>query len=213
MAGNDSVQLPPADGEGARQERRYFKNVRRFGYWEIAEVNPGRTVSAETTAIEAHRYLETYFEELQGSDETAVFQFARADAWAFRSAWVVALVERWRGSGDVASLRRLVKDYAGARGKRTQAKDLIRIIQRDQKMFRGMLGALAEQARFEVALLDVAEKFQEAGDSSESQRAETIRLVYREYRPYYESRIAANEMPDKILEDLETMVNRMAVLL
>jgi hypothetical protein len=202
MAGNDSVQLPPADGEGARQERRYFKNVRRFGYWEIAEVNPGRTVSAETTAIEAHRYLETYFEELQGSDETAVFQFARADAWAFRSAWVVALVERWRGSGDVASLRRLVKDYAGARGKRTQAKDLIRIIQRDQK-----------QARFEVALLDVAEKFQEAGDSSESQRAETIRLVYREYRPYYESRIAANEMPDKILEDLETMVNRMAVLL
>lgn len=112
------------------------KRLGRFTYWWDEHINPpdrDEPVSLNTQRV-GHLYLSELFRKRYASDPEAIFDFARQDARAFRSPWVIRQIEAWDAERNIAALGKLMKAYAGdTRGK---PYDLVSAISADQDLYR-----------------------------------------------------------------------------
>lgn len=208
----------PQPPHGSMQAATYFKNLNRFNYWQIPSLNPcagtepGLSVLGIESAPEeidkiAHRALSRrHGRRHRTGDPSAIVDYVKADAFAFRSTWVVRQVEEWRNVGDVEALRQLVTAYASPKGRTPSAK-LRQIILRDQRLFRDVIdrletggGPSTPPPSLETVLADVAEGHGVSEDSA--------KRVYQEYRRFYNANVPSRWTRAEFFEELAAMVAR-----
>lgn len=200
---------------------RFPKNVSRFTYWRVPAINPfAGTLHDEPGLPElppdsdpfaadkaAHQDAEQRFgQRHRAGDQNAIFEYAKEDAWAFRSRWVVEQMEAWRANGEVGKLRTLMTRYAGAKGK-TPREQLCEIISRDQRIFRDVLAQYDPEGQADPPMSREA-VFAEVAEQH-GVREDTVKLVYDHYRPYYDDEVPTRWSRSAFFDELEKMLERL----
>jgi hypothetical protein len=192
-AGEDAP--PPAVPTTKRRPR--IKNLERFNYWRMPEINRWlRATLPEEALSAAHESLEAMYAHRHAhGDANAMFDYARENARCFRSAWFVDVVESWRDEGRDEDLRRLMKQFA--RNVSTTATDALQAtILRDQAVF-ARIARDAKPRGMGQLFGDLANEVDLSEDS--------IKLVYEAYNPYWKSESAHGISMDEFFRRLKEM--------
>jgi hypothetical protein len=185
------------------QANRRSKNLLRFGYWNMPALNLwiDERNPIEPGAIDeaVHRELEeAWGNQHRDGNPSAVFEFARQDAWCFRSAWFVEQLEQWRDDGEDRKLLKVIRCFARNRSKTPHAMLYAEII-RDQAIFREIVRRKRPHQQGRL-FGELANEF----NLSE----ESISLINDEYRPYLDEQTSAGVSVEEFFERLAEMAKR-----
>jgi hypothetical protein len=198
----------PTAGAAASTSRR-VKSLDRWDYWLIPAINPwriekhpgGRTSEewADIASAAAHEHLErVHGDAHRAGDPEAIFEYARADAWCFRSTWFVEQLETWRDEGQNGQLRKTMGAFA-RNATKVPIEELKKLVARDQNIFRRLT-----QRQTGLSLNDWYGTLANEFDVSE----ETVRDIDRAYRPYFESETTAGVSTNEFFDRLAEMLKR-----
>jgi len=150
--------------------------------------------------VAAHAELEReYGNRHRDGDAQAMLEYARKDAWCFRSAWFVEQLEQWRDDGEDKKLRSIMAAFTRNRVKTSHA-DLHTLISRDQEVFRAIIERFRPRSQGTL-FGELANEF----DLSE----QSIELIRDEYQPYFEAERARGVSLVEFFRRLSEMAKRL----
>jgi hypothetical protein len=160
--------------------RGYIKGLTRFNYWNYPAINPDLLHKMQTLDMigtSAHQYLsDMYRRDYEAGTLQAIFEYAKADGWAFRSSWVVTQIEAWRFDNTPESrkkLHKLMRAYTDDRGKDRLA-DTVEFIKQDQGVYKAIMIMRQHNTSLEHCFAEVAPQYHLG--------TESVRKVYRHYQ-------------------------------
>ena len=207
----DHVRRPPVPG---LPPGKFRKNIKRWNYWSVPALNPwagsvnglpGPYEFQPTRPDEAaHAVAERFWGERHASgDRRAIFKYVDTDALALRSPWVISQIEQWRADGEQALILLLMRRYSSNAGK-TSLRRLVAVIRKDQAIFRAAISLYQKKPDIrQDEAVEIAAKRARANES-------TVKLVYRHYRPLYDSVVPQRFTTDQFFAELHTIAERIA---
>lgn len=142
----------------------YIKGLTRFNYWNYPAINPDllhKTQPLDMSSTSAHQYLSAMYQrDYAAGTVQAIFEYAKADVWAFRAPWVVSQIEAWRSENTPESrkkIHKLTRAYTDDRGKDRPAVTL-RLIKRDQAVFKAIMSRHQQDTPLEQCFTTIAQQ-------------------------------------------------------